>query len=114
LFKGQDDFEVVVELDAFAADDVRERRLHFSQELAEMPGGMLRVTEKIGSYLLLNCWLSAVRSSATGRLPSWLRPKRNQRLQQNKDATMAEGGRNEIVAGNTVNTVVATRKSFPF
>jgi predicted DNA-binding transcriptional regulator YafY len=34
LFKGHEDFEVVVvELDAWAADDVRGRRFHSSQEL---------------------------------------------------------------------------------
>ena len=33
LYRGEDDFEVVVELDAWAADDVRGRRLHSSQEV---------------------------------------------------------------------------------
>jgi hypothetical protein len=39
LFKGQEDFELVAELEAWATDDVRGRRLHSSQELTEMPGG---------------------------------------------------------------------------
>jgi predicted DNA-binding transcriptional regulator YafY len=48
VFKGQEDFEVVVELDAWAADDVRGRRLHSSQELTEMPRGMLRGAAEAG------------------------------------------------------------------
>jgi predicted DNA-binding transcriptional regulator YafY len=49
LFKGQEDFEVVVDLDAFAADDVRGRCLHSSQELTELPNGMLRVRLRLNS-----------------------------------------------------------------
>src|ERR1044071_6587196 len=49
LFKGTEDFEVVVDLDAFAADDVRGRRLHSSQELTELPKGMLRVRLRLNS-----------------------------------------------------------------
>jgi predicted DNA-binding transcriptional regulator YafY len=39
VFHGEDDYEIVVELDAWAADDVRGRRLHSSQELTELPRG---------------------------------------------------------------------------
>ncbi len=49
MFKGRDDFEVVVELGAFAADDVRGRRLHSRQEVTEIPGGMLRVRLRLDS-----------------------------------------------------------------
>jgi predicted DNA-binding transcriptional regulator YafY len=52
LFKGKDDFEVVIELDAWAADDVRGRRLHSSQETTEMPKGMLRLRLRLNSLEL--------------------------------------------------------------
>ena len=45
---GKEDFEVV-DLDAFVADDVRGRRLHSSQELTELPRGMLRSRLRLSS-----------------------------------------------------------------
>ena len=65
LFKGQDDFEVVVELDAFAADDVRGRRLHSSQELTEVPGGMLRVRPRLDSLEEAERWVLSLGTHAT-------------------------------------------------
>jgi predicted DNA-binding transcriptional regulator YafY len=49
LFKGKDDFEVMIDLDAWAADDVRGRRFHSSQEITEMPKGMLRLRLRLNS-----------------------------------------------------------------
>jgi len=40
LFKGQDDYEVVVDFDVCGADDVRGRQWHPSQKLDSLPGGM--------------------------------------------------------------------------
>ena len=75
LFKGQDDFEVVVELDAFAADDVRGRRLHSSQELNEMPGGMLRVRLRLDSLEEAERWVLSLGGHATVVRPKALRQR---------------------------------------
>jgi len=75
LFKGQDDFEVVVELDAFAADDVRGRRLHSSQELTEMPGGMLRVRLRLDSLEEAERWVLSLGTHATVIRPEKLRER---------------------------------------
>ena len=75
LFKGQDDFEVVVELDAFAADDVRGRRLHSSQELTEMPGGMLRVRLRLDSLEEAERWALSLGTHATAIRPEKLRER---------------------------------------
>ncbi|HOX60140.1 MAG TPA: WYL domain-containing protein [Verrucomicrobiota bacterium] len=75
LFKGQDDFEVVVELDAFAADDVRGRRLHSSQELTEMPGGMLRVRLRLDSLEEAERWVLGMGGHGTVVRPEALRQR---------------------------------------
>ncbi len=75
LFKGQDDFEVVVELDAFAADDVRGRRLHSSQELTEMPGGMLRLRLRLDSLEEAERWVLGMGGHATVVRPEALRTR---------------------------------------
>ena len=43
MFKGEGDYTVVVDFDAWGADDVRGRRWHSSQELTELGAGRLRV-----------------------------------------------------------------------
>ena len=75
LFKGQEDFEVVVELDAFAADDVRGRRLHSSQELTEMPGGMLRVRLRLDSLEEAERWVLGLGGHVTVVRPEALRDR---------------------------------------
>src|SRR5262249_30054523 len=57
LYQGKDDYEIVVELDAWAADDVRGRRLHSSQELTEMPGGMVRLRLRLNSLEEIERWV---------------------------------------------------------
>ena len=65
LFKGNEDFEVIVDLDAFAADDVRGRRLHSSQELTELPNGMLRVRLRLNSLEEVTRWILGLEEHAT-------------------------------------------------
>ena len=65
LYRGEDDFEVVVELDAWAADDVRGRRLHSSQELKELPKGMLRVRLRLNSLEEVERWVLGFGKHAT-------------------------------------------------
>ena len=75
LFRGEDDYEVVVELDAWAADDVRGRRLHSSQELAEMPKGMLRVRLRLSSLEEVERWVLSLGTHATVIRPEALRER---------------------------------------
>lgn len=75
VFKGQEDFEVVVELDAWAADDVRGRRLHSSQELTEMPRGMLRVRLRLDSLEEAERWVLSLGTHATVIRPEKLRER---------------------------------------
>jgi len=65
LFKGREDFEVVIELDAWSADDVRGRRLHSSQELTELPEGMLRLHMRLNSIEEIERWVLSMGTHAT-------------------------------------------------
>lgn len=67
LFRGKDgdDYEVVVDLDAWAADEVRGRRWHSSQELRELPKGMLRVTVRLNNIEEIEKWVIGFGTHAT-------------------------------------------------
>jgi proteasome accessory factor B len=75
LYRGEEDYELVVELDAFAADDVRGRRLHSSQELTEMPKGMLRVRLRLNSLAEVERWVLSMGTHATVIRPEALRER---------------------------------------
>lgn len=63
----------MVDLDAFAADDVRGRRLHSSQELTELPKGMLRVRLRLNSLEEIQRWVLSMGEHATVVEPRELR-----------------------------------------
>jgi predicted DNA-binding transcriptional regulator YafY len=72
LFKGNEDFEVVIDLDAFAADDVRGRRLHSSQELTELAKGLLRLRLRLSSLEEVERWVLSMGTHATVVRPKLL------------------------------------------
>jgi predicted DNA-binding transcriptional regulator YafY len=65
LYKGKEDHEVIIELNAWAADDVRGRRLHDSQELTELAEGMLRVKLRLNSLEEIERWVLSLGTHAT-------------------------------------------------
>ena len=73
LYQGHEDYEIVVELDAWAADDVRGRRLHSSQELTELSNGMLRVKVRLNSLEEIERWVLSMGAHATVVRPEKLR-----------------------------------------
>ena len=77
LFKGPDgtDYEVVVDLDAWAADDVRGRLWHESQHLTELPRGMLRVTMRLNNLEEVERWVVGLGAHATVVRPTALRER---------------------------------------
>ncbi len=75
LYRGEEDYEVVVELDAWAADDVRGRRLHSSQELTELPKGALRVRLRLNSLEEVERWVLSMGTHATVVRPDALRDR---------------------------------------
>lgn len=77
LFRGRegDDYEVVVDLDAWAADEVRGRRWHASQALMELPKGMLRVTLRLNNIEEVEKWVMGFGTHATVVRPKALRER---------------------------------------
>jgi predicted DNA-binding transcriptional regulator YafY len=75
LYRGRDDYEVVVELDAWAADDVRGRRLHSSQEVTELPGGMVLLRMRLNSLEEVEKWVLSMGAHATVVRPEDLRER---------------------------------------
>lgn len=74
LFRGKDgdDYEVVVDFDAWAADEVRGRSWHTSQELRELPKGMLRLTLRLSNIEEVEKWVLGFGTHATVVRPACL------------------------------------------
>jgi predicted DNA-binding transcriptional regulator YafY len=77
VFKGdaESDYEVVVDFDAWAADEVRGRRWHSSQQLTELPKGMLRVTMRLNNVEEVEKWVMGFGTHATVVRPRALRER---------------------------------------
>ena len=56
-FKGGDDYEVVVDFDAWATDLLRGRKWHSSQELTELPNGCSRLRLRLNSLEEMERWI---------------------------------------------------------
>jgi predicted DNA-binding transcriptional regulator YafY len=67
LFKGPegDHCEVVVDFDAWGADDARSRKWHGSQELQELGQGRLRVTLRLNNLVEVEKWVLGFGKHAT-------------------------------------------------
>jgi predicted DNA-binding transcriptional regulator YafY len=65
VYKGTDDYEVVIDFDAWAADLVRGRRWHASQELTELPGGRIRLRLRLNNIEEAERWALSWGAHAT-------------------------------------------------
>ncbi len=77
LFQGnaEDDYKIVVDLDAWAADEVRGRRWHETQELTKLSKGMLRVTLRLSNIEEVEKWVMGFGTHATVVEPEELRER---------------------------------------
>ena len=77
LFRGRDgdDYEVVVDFDAWAADEVRGHRCHDGQKLMELPKGMLRLTMRLNNLEEVEKWVMSFGTHATVVRPGALRER---------------------------------------
>ncbi len=57
IFRGKDDFEVVIDLDAWAADVLRDRRWHASQQIQELPDGAMRASFHLDNLEEVEPWV---------------------------------------------------------
>lgn len=65
VFKGGDDYEVAIDFDAWAADLVRGRRWHSSQEFMELPGGCCRLRMRLNNIEEMERWVLSWGTHAT-------------------------------------------------
>ena len=56
-FKGEDDYEIVIEFDAWAADLIRGRQWHATQVITELPGGGIRFQMRLDSLEDAERWV---------------------------------------------------------
>jgi predicted DNA-binding transcriptional regulator YafY len=57
IFKGENDYEVVIDLDNWAADVLRNRRWHESQQIVELPGGGMRASFHLDNLEEVEQWV---------------------------------------------------------
>lgn len=73
IFTGEDDFEVVIEFDAWAAVLVRERKWHPSQQIQELANGTLRLALRLSNLPEIERWALSWGVHATVIRPDTLR-----------------------------------------
>jgi hypothetical protein len=73
VFKRGDDYEVVIDFERWAADLIRGRRWHSSQELTELPGGQAGLRSRLNSIEEAERWALSWGSHATVVRPRALR-----------------------------------------
>jgi predicted DNA-binding transcriptional regulator YafY len=98
LFRGRYDYEIVAEMETWAADDERGRRLNSSHELTERPRGMLQVRLRLDSLEEAERWVLSLGTHATVIRPDKLRErlfKATEELWQRYGGPMVIAGRDE-------------------
>ena len=65
VFKGDDDYEVVVDFDSWGADLIRGRKWHGSQEITELPRRQLRLRLRLNSIEEAERWVLSWGAHAT-------------------------------------------------
>jgi len=73
VFKGKDDYEVVIDFDAWATDLVRGRQWHGSQEFTELPGGGSHMKMRLNGIEEIERWVLTWGTHATVIRPNALR-----------------------------------------
>jgi len=57
VFKGAEDYEVVIEFDVWATDLIRGRKWHASQNFTELPNGTSRLTMRLNNIEEMEQWV---------------------------------------------------------
>ena len=65
VFKSGGDYEIAIDFDAWAADLVRGRRWHLSQELTELPSGEIRLRLRLNGIEEAERWVLSWGTHAT-------------------------------------------------
>jgi proteasome accessory factor B len=92
VFKGGEDYEIVIEFDAWAADLLRGRRWHASQQLTELAGGRLRLGLRLNSIEEAERWVLSWGSHATVVAPAALAARIRQTASDLQERYRVRGG----------------------
>ncbi len=71
-YKGEQDFEIVVDFDPWAADLIRGRKWHGSQRITELPNGAMRLSMRLSSLEEADRWVLSWGTHATVVRPAAL------------------------------------------
>jgi len=69
VFKGKEDYEVVIEFDVWATDLIRGRKWHASQNFTELPNGTSRLTMRLNNIEEMEQWVLSWGLHATAVRP---------------------------------------------
>ena len=72
VFKGTEDYEVVIEFDVWATDLIRGRKWHASQTFSELPNGTSRLTMRLNNIEEMEQWVLSWGLHATVLRPAEL------------------------------------------
>ena len=78
VFKGGDDYEVVIDFDDWATDLLRGRKWHHSQELTELPDGASRLRFRLNNLEEIENWVLSFGRHASVVRPAQLRERLEQ------------------------------------
>ena len=65
MFKGQGDYEIVIEFDPWATDMLRHRLWHQSQQITELPGGGCHIKMRLSALEEIERWILSWGTHAT-------------------------------------------------
>jgi proteasome accessory factor B len=82
VFKGGDDYEVVIDFDNWATDLIRGRKWHPSQELTELRDGSSRLRLRLNNIEEIEGWVLSWGSHATVVRPAGLAERLRKTAQQ--------------------------------
>ena len=88
VYKGDDDYEVVIDFDDWATVLIKERKWHPSQNLTELPDGSSRLRLRLNNLEEVESWVSNYGHHATVMRPVELR----ERLKRTAELLMARYG----------------------
>jgi proteasome accessory factor B len=72
VMSGRSDFEVIIEFDAWATDQLRGRMWHSSQQVTELPGGESRMRMRLSGLEVVERWVLSWGTHATVISPQML------------------------------------------
>jgi predicted DNA-binding transcriptional regulator YafY len=104
IFTGEDDFEVVIEFDAWASALVRERKWHPTQQVHELGGDQVRITLRLSNLPEIERWVLSWGAHATVIRPEALRISLRKAVSELAERYEAGGG---LTRTDTTNATTA-------